>query len=107
MSSTGPAAADPELERLSPSGIRVLVVGAGFGGLTAAIECHRKGHDVTVLEKVSELRPLGDIISFGQNSSRIFARWPGVLDAMEPLIHRSEATVYHDWHGRYVTTHCT
>jgi NADPH-dependent 2,4-dienoyl-CoA reductase/sulfur reductase-like enzyme len=52
--------------RKAPSGIKVIIVGAGFAGLTAAIECHRKGHDVTVFEKVADLKPLGDIISFGQ-----------------------------------------
>lgn len=34
-----------------PTGISVLVVGAGVGGLMAALECRRKGHDVRVVEK--------------------------------------------------------
>lgn len=33
------------------SGITVLIVGTGFGGLTAALECYRKGHDVRILER--------------------------------------------------------
>lgn len=38
--------------RLKPSsGINVLIVGAGVGGLTAALECHRRGHTVRVLER--------------------------------------------------------
>lgn len=57
------------------TGIKVLVVGAGFGGLTAAIECHRQGHDVEVYESFPALKPLGDIISFGANAGRIFYRW--------------------------------
>ncbi|KUI57777.1 6-hydroxynicotinate 3-monooxygenase [Cytospora mali] len=57
------------------TGIKVVVVGAGFGGLTAAIECHRQGHDVEVYESFSELKSLGDIISFGANGGRIFYRW--------------------------------
>ena len=65
-----------------PTGLRVLVVGAGFAGLTAAIECRRQGHAVTLLERVAELKPLGDIISFGSNAGRIFGRWPGVAEAM-------------------------
>lgn len=47
----------------------------GFGGLTAAIECHRQGHDVEIYESFAELKPLGDIISFGANAGRIFRRW--------------------------------
>lgn len=34
-----------------PSGIDVLIVGAGVGGLVAAIECHRKGHNVRIWER--------------------------------------------------------
>ena len=48
-----------------PTPIHVVVVGAGFGGLTAAIECHLKGHKVTVLERSPSWRQLGDIISLG------------------------------------------
>lgn len=34
-----------------PTGINCLIIGAGVGGLTAAIECHRKGHTVRVWER--------------------------------------------------------
>jgi len=57
------------------TGIKVIVVGAGFGGLTAAIECFRQGHDVEIYESFPELKTLGDIISFGANGGRIFYRW--------------------------------
>lgn len=57
------------------TGIKVVIVGAGFGGLTAAIECHRQGHDVSIYENFPELKTLGDIISFGANGGRIFHRW--------------------------------
>ena len=56
------------------SGINVIIVGAGFGGLCAAIECHRQGHDVEIFESLKELKVLGDIISFGANAGRIFRR---------------------------------
>lgn len=93
-----------EFPRLPPSGIKVIIVGAGFAGLSAAIECDRKGHSVILFERFPELKPLGDIISFGQNSSRMFAKWPGVLDEMERVIHRTEILHYHDWKGKFVTT---
>lgn len=69
------------------SGIKVIVVGAGFGGLTAAIECHRQGHDVVIYESFPELKQLGDIISFGPNAGRIFHRWSNgnVVSRLRPL----------------------
>lgn len=67
-----------------------LTVGKGFGGLTAAIECHRQGHDVSIYESFKELKVLGDIISFGSNAGRIFRRWhyksgDRVSDRLRPL----------------------
>lgn len=41
------------------SGIKVIIVGLGVAGLTAAVECHRKGHTVIAFEKVKEMKPLG------------------------------------------------
>ncbi|EAA30908.2 FAD/NAD(P)-binding domain-containing protein [Neurospora crassa] len=58
-----------------PTGISILIVGAGFAGLTTAIECHRHGHSVIIYESFPTLKSLGDIISFGANGGRIFARW--------------------------------
>ena len=57
------------------TGIKVIIVGAGFGGLTAAIECYHQGHDVEIYESFPVLKTLGDIISFGANGGRIFYRW--------------------------------
>jgi len=65
----------PKTETKTKTGIKVVIVGAGFGGLTAAIECHLQGHDVTLLEAFPALKPLGDIISFGQNAGHIFHNW--------------------------------
>ncbi|KAI1383743.1 FAD/NAD(P)-binding domain-containing protein [Hypoxylon trugodes] len=69
------------------TGVKVIVVGAGFGGLGAAIECHRQGHDVEIYEAFPELKTLGDIISFGPNAGRIFHRWSDgeVVKRMRPL----------------------
>jgi 2-polyprenyl-6-methoxyphenol hydroxylase-like FAD-dependent oxidoreductase len=65
----------PRTTTKSKTGIKVVIVGAGFGGLTAAIECHLQGHDVILLEAFPALKPLGDIISFGSNAGHIFNSW--------------------------------
>ena len=47
------------------SGIDVLVVGTGLAGLTAAIECTRKGHNVRILERNSTINTAGKFPNFG------------------------------------------
>jgi len=44
---------------LAKVNIRVAVVGAGIGGLAAALSLHQVGADVVIFDSVSELRPLG------------------------------------------------
>lgn len=39
---------------------RFIVVGAGYGGLSAAIELATKGHDVEVIEAAKELSSKGN-----------------------------------------------
>jgi len=90
-------------EQPSSSGIRVIIVGAGFAGLTAAIECHRKGHSVLLLESFPELKILGDVISFAPNSGRIFQRWPGVDDQLDPIIHKSDGLLIKTYLGETLT----
>jgi 2-polyprenyl-6-methoxyphenol hydroxylase-like FAD-dependent oxidoreductase len=41
------------------SGIDVLIVGTGLAGLTAALECTRKGHNVRVLERHATINTAG------------------------------------------------
>lgn len=92
-----------EYARLPSSGIKVIIVGAGFAGLCAAIECDRKGHEVVLLEKVKNLKALGDIISFSSNSGRIFERWESVVEYLDPIIHKSDGLNFHSWEGEFMT----
>ncbi|KAI1402508.1 putative monooxygenase [Hypoxylon fuscum] len=93
-----------DAQKPAKTGIKVIVVGTGFAGLTAAIECQRKGHEVLVLEKFPELKLLGDIISFGPNSSRLFCRWPGVAEQLEPRSMRADAITMKSWKGETLFT---
>lgn len=87
------------------SGIRIVIVGAGFAGITAAIEAQRKGHSCIVLESYRNTNvQLGDIISFGSNSSRIFQRWPGVPEKLDPICHNSQCLRYKTWTGEDIYT---
>ncbi|KAK4702470.1 hypothetical protein P7C70_g3751, partial [Phenoliferia sp. Uapishka_3] len=57
------------------SGIKVIVVGAGIGGLSCAIESRMLGHEVLVLEQTRAFLPLGDNIGIFPNSGRLMKRW--------------------------------
>jgi len=42
------------------TGIDVLIVGTGLAGLTASIECARKGHNVRMLERMNDINTAGE-----------------------------------------------
>lgn len=58
MGSIGTAGAKP-LGSYPDSGIDVLIVGTGLAGLTAALECTRKGHSVRVFERHATINTAG------------------------------------------------
>ncbi|KAG1901830.1 monooxygenase [Suillus fuscotomentosus] len=77
------------------TGIDVIVVGAGFGGIACAIECKRKGHRVMILEKVPELKQLGHL---GPNAGRILARW-GLHERLWEVSRSADAMHLYDYLG--------
>ena len=61
--------------------VRVIVVGGGIGGLSAAIGLHGAGHDVLVLERAARIDPVGAGITLFANAMRALARL-GVREAV-------------------------
>jgi salicylate hydroxylase len=61
--------------------LRVAIVGAGLGGLAAAIALRRSGQEVTVFEQAPEMGEVGAGIQTAPNASRLLDAW-GVLDAL-------------------------
>ena len=54
--------------------LRIAVIGAGIGGLTAALSLRRAGFDVEVYEQATELTEVGGGINMGPNAARILYR---------------------------------
>ncbi|KAK1759797.1 hypothetical protein QBC47DRAFT_338223 [Echria macrotheca] len=61
------------------TGIDVIIVGTGLAGLTAAIECVRKGHNVRVLERNDDISTEGDMYFMGLSATKFFKHWPEML----------------------------
>ena len=47
------------VRRYPANGVRIIVVGAGNGGLQAALECWRKGCEIEVLERAAKISAIG------------------------------------------------
>jgi salicylate hydroxylase len=63
---------------------RVLIAGAGIGGLCAALALLERGFPVTVCEQAKELKEVGAGVQISANGTRVLHAL-GVLDALRPL----------------------
>ncbi|KAJ5508375.1 Monooxygenase FAD-binding [Penicillium freii] len=70
--------------------LEVIVVGAGIGGMAAALTLGLRGHHVIVLEAAPKLMEVGAGIQVSPNMLRLFDRW-GVSD----LIHAQDVALEH------------
>ncbi len=79
--------------------LKVVIIGAGIGGLTAGIALRQVGYTVEIYDKVSELRPVGAGISLWSNGVKVLnrlglgqaiARLGGQMDRMEYRSHQDE-----------------
>lgn len=79
--------------------IRVAIVGAGIGGLTAAIALRQRGVDVHVYEQAAELKGLGAGVSIATNGSRILERL-GLGDGLRAIAGPLKRYVFRTWQGQ-------
>ncbi|RFU33341.1 hypothetical protein B7463_g3031, partial [Scytalidium lignicola] len=68
-----------------PNGINIIIVGAGLAGLSAALECHRKGMSVRILESNSTVNTAGDMFFMGFSATGIFKHWPEMKEEFDSI----------------------
>ncbi|MEL7072020.1 MAG: FAD-dependent urate hydroxylase HpxO [Cyanobacteria bacterium J06581_3] len=81
-------------------GLKVIIIGAGIGGLTTGIALKQAGYEVSIYERVSKLRPAGAGISLWSNGVKVLNRLGlgdemaaigGQMNRMEYRSHRDES----------------
>src|SRR5215831_4184237 len=76
--------------------MRVIIIGAGIGGLVGALTLSRAGIEVEVFEQSAVLREIGAGIQISPNASRILQRL-GLASSMRKYGVRPLAVHIHRW----------
>ncbi len=78
-SQTNPIEIIDGVHRHPRTGIKVIISGAGIGGMFAGLECWRKGNDVEILEQNDALSTLGDFFAIGPSALSTLHYYPKML----------------------------
>ena len=85
--------------------MRVIIVGAGIGGLAAALTLGRAGIDVQVFEQAPELREVGAGVQISPNATRILTRL-GLGSSLARFGVRPAALAVYHWNdGQLIARH--
>ncbi|KAH8810961.1 hypothetical protein F5884DRAFT_263140 [Xylogone sp. PMI_703] len=85
---------DSRVMRYPETGITVLIVGAGLGGLACALECWRKGHTVRLLDRSPGPVWTGDNIQIQPSAILLLRHWPDLGYEVEENQYDVEMSYY-------------
>lgn len=75
--------------------MRIIVIGAGIGGTTAALAMARLGHEVVVFDQVRENKPVGAALSLWPNGVQVL-NWLGLGEDVANLGGRMDTMSYRE-----------
>ena len=84
--------------------LHLVIVGAGLAGLSAAITTALEGHQITLLEKVSELKEVGAGLQVTPNATRLFKHWD-IYDELLPAAAVPSALTVRRYDGTRILAH--
>ncbi|KAJ3547719.1 hypothetical protein NM208_g1364 [Fusarium decemcellulare] len=87
-------------ESSSLRGISVIVIGAGFGGLSSGIELASKGAKVLIFESFPDMKRQGDVIQIPANATRLMSRWGKVIETVAGISACPEVLKIQDKSGK-------
>ncbi|CAK7203600.1 hypothetical protein SEUCBS139899_006337 [Sporothrix eucalyptigena] len=90
------------IQRDASSKLNVIIVGAGLGGLGAAIAILLAGHNVTVLESAPAIGEVGAGIQVLPNSARVLFSW-GLREKLEPYATWPRKCNFLSWKGTHLS----
>lgn len=77
------------------SPLDIAIIGAGLGGLSAAVALRRQGHRITVYERYDFAGEVGASLSAASNGSRFLEQWGVDVKAAKPVVLKK--LIMHDW----------
>jgi 2-polyprenyl-6-methoxyphenol hydroxylase-like FAD-dependent oxidoreductase len=82
---------------------KVIVAGAGIGGLTAAIALRQAGFEVAILERAAELREVGAGLLLASNAHKALRKL-GLAEAVAHLGTPASAAEIRSWRGEVLAS---
>jgi FAD-dependent urate hydroxylase len=82
--------------------LKVVIIGAGMGGLTTAIALQQAGYEVDIYDRVSQLRPAGAGISLWSNGVKVLNRL-GLGEELAAIGGQMQVMAYYSATGERLT----